>query len=227
MSLVEIIIEVLLCAVLLFGLISGYRKGFLKSILKPVRFFASLATAFWLADPISRSFFEPMINTPVTNQIKDYLVENCPQITADNAAEELPTLLKFAASILNVDVGSLSSEDTISEIVDHLASPIVHIVSVVLTFILVYFIAKLVFSLLISLLSSSMNSGVLSLPNKIFGCVFSFIFAVAIAWLFSVLFDFIVHSALFAETAWGKEFEGGAIYKFFNKTNPVDILLGF
>ena len=227
MSFADILIEILLCAILVFGLVYGYRKGFIKSILKPVRFFAALATAFWIADPISRKLIEPAINTPVTNRIKAYLIENCPAITPDSASEELPTLLKFAASILNVDIESLSPENTISSIVDSLASPIVHLVSVVVTFILVYFISKFVYSILISLLASSMKSGVLGLPNKLLGAVISFFFAVAVAWTFSVAFDFVIHSAVFAESEWAIAFDGGAIYKFFNKTNPIDILLGF
>ena len=227
MLFIEIIIEVLLIVILLYGIFSGYRKGFVKSISKPVGFFASLAAAFWLADPISRSFVEPLINVPITNQIKGYLFENCPQITPDTAPDELPTLLKFAASILNVDISSLPPENTVTEIVDSLASPVVHLISVVITFFVIYFLAKLLISILISIISATLNSGVLSFPNKLLGCIFSFIFAAAVAWVFSVFFEFIVHSELFAQTAWAIEFEGGAIYKFFNKTNPIDILLGF
>lgn len=227
MSFIEIILEVVFCLILLVGVIYGYRRGFLKSISKPVRFFASIATAFWLADPISRSVVEPMINTPITNQIKSYLLENCPGITPETASDELPTLLKFAASILNVDIAELSPQNTISAIVDSLASPIVHLVSLVFTFIAVYFLAKLVFWILISIISVSFKSGVLSLPNKLLGAFFSLILAASIAWIFSIAFDFVIHSSLFAEAKWAIEFEGGAIYKFFNKTNPIDILLGF
>ena len=67
----------------------------------------------------------------------------------------------------------------------------------------------------------------MSLPNKLLGAFFSLILAASIAWIFSIAFDFVIHSSLFAEAKWAIEFEGGAIYKFFNKTNPIDILLGF
>lgn len=224
---IEIVLDALLILMLLIGIFMGYRRGFVKSIAKPVRFFASLATAFWLANPISNKFIEPIIKAPVTNQIKGYLLENCPNITPESASDELPTLLKFAASLLEVDISTLSSENTISAIVDSLASPIVHLVSVIFTFIIIYFLSKLVYSIFISLLSGFFGSGVLSLPNKLLGCVFSLFFAAVSAWLFTVAFDFIIHSSLFAESAWVKNFEGGVIYKFFGKNNPVDILLGF
>ena len=223
----KIALDVLLTLILLVGIYLGYRRGFVKSVAGPVRFFASLATAYWLADPISQNLLEPIIRTPVTNQIKGYLIENCPAITPESAADELPTLLKFAASLLGVDTTSLSSENTITAIVDSLASPIVHLVSVIITFVLVYFLAKLVYSILISLIASFFSSGVLGLPNKILGCVFSFFFAVIFAWILTLGFDFVIHSSLFAESAWAQEFEGGIIYRFFNMTNPVDILLSF
>ena len=227
MLIFEIILDVLLAAVLVIGIFTGYKKGFIKAISKPVAFVTSIATAFWLCDPISRYLFEPMISTPITNQIKSYLIDNCPQITPESASDELPTLLKFAASILNVDISTLSPENTISEIVDSLASPIVHLISVVLTFIIVFFIAKLFFTLLLKIISAIFNSGTLGLPNKILGSIFCFIFSAALAWLFCVGFDFIIHSSLFEGTALATEFSGGPIYSFFNRTNPVDILLGF
>ena len=227
MSLIEIIIEILLFVILLFGVVYGYKRGFIKAISKPVRFFASVATACWLADPISRNLVEPMIRVPVTNQIKQYLIDNCSHITPDSAEEELPTLLKFAASLLDVDVASFSPENTISERVDSLASPVIHLLSVILTAIVIYFISKLVYTILLAIVSASMKSGVLSLPNKLLGCIVTTLFAITVAWGFSVIFDFVIHSSLVVENAWVSRFEGGVIYRFFNKTNPIDILLSF
>jgi len=223
----EIILDVILSVALLVGIIVGYKKGFLKSISKPVRFFTSIAASFWLADPVAEAFFVPIINTPVSNQIKDYLMEHCPQITPDTATDELPTLLKFAASLLDVDISTLSPENTIAEIVDLLASPLVHLISVIISFIIVYFVAKIAFTLLFWLLELFFKSSPLSMPNKILGSLFGLIFALSVAWIFCVVFDFVINSAFFEESEFFLEFEGGPFYRFFNKTNPVDILLGF
>ena len=223
----NIVLDIILLVILVGGLVLGYKRGFIKSITKPVRFFAAIATAFWLANPIAKNFLEPMIKTPVTNQIRDYLLKNCPTITPETASEELPTLMKFAASIMNVDIETLSPVDTVSAIVESLADPVIHLVSIIVTFILVYFVAKLVYSLVFSMLSSVFNDGVLGFPNKILGCVFTLILAVVISWVFVVLFDFVIHSSAFSDAVWAKDFEGGIIYRFFAKNSPIDLLLSF
>lgn len=219
--------DIILALVIFFGAAMGYKKGFVKSVSGPVRFFLSLITAFRLADPVSRSFLEPIVKAPLTNQIKGYLIENCPGITPESASEELPTILKFAASLLDVDVSSLSGENTIAAIVDNLASPIVHLLSVIITFVLLYFLAKLVYSLLLSVVSAFFDSAVLSLPNKLLGCVFGLFMAMISAWLLTVAFEFIINSSMLSDVAWAQSFEGGVVYNFFNKHNPIDILLGF
>lgn len=223
----QVIFDIILALILLVGLIVGYKRGFIKAISAPVRFFASLITAFWLVEPISEKVFEPIIKTPVTNQINSYLLENCASITPESAAEELPTLLKFAASVLDVDVASLSPENTIAAIVDSLASPVVHVISMIISFIVIYFVAKLVYKILFAMLSPVFNAGPLSIPNKLLGCVFSLFIAAVIAWLLTLVFDFALNSSILEGNSLVEDFEGGFIYGFFNKHNPIDILLGF
>ena len=223
----NIVLDIILLVILIGGLVLGYKRGFIKSITKPVRFFAAIFTAFKLASPIAKSFLEPLIKTPATNQIRDYLVKNCPTITPETASDELPTLLKFAASVMNVDIENLSPGDTVSAIVESLADPVIHLLSVIVTFILVYFIAKLVYSLVLSMLSSMFKDGVLGFPNKILGSVFTLFLAVVISWVFVVLFDFAISSSILADAVWVKDFEGGVIYRFFAKNSPIDLLLSF
>ena len=223
----NIVLDIILLVILIGGLVLGYKRGFIKSITKPVRFFAAIATAFWL-NPIASKILEPRIKTPVTNQIRDYLLNNCPTITPETASEELPTLLKFAASVMNIDVEEkLSSVDTVSAIVETLADPVIHLISVIVTFILIYFVAKLVYSLVLSALSSMFNDGVLGFPNKILGCVFTLFLAVVVSWVFVILFDFAINSSILADAVWVKDFEGGVIYRFFAKNSPIDLLLSF
>ncbi len=223
----QVIFDIILALILVVGLIVGYKRGFIKAISAPVRFFASLLTAFWLAKPVSAKVLEPIIKTPVTNQINSYLLENCASITPESASEELPTLLKFAASALDIDVTTLSSENTVAAIVDALASPVVHIISMIVSFVVIYFVAKLVYRIVLAMLSPIFNAGPLSIPNKLLGCVFSLFIAAMFAWLMTLVFDFAIHSSLFEGSALVEDFEGGFIYGFFNKHNPIDILLGF
>ena len=189
--------------------------------------FATFLTAYWLANPISTYIIEPMVRTPITSQIKGYLLENCPNINPLNASEELPTLLKLAASVMDIDVASLSSENIISEIVDSLAAPAVHFISVIITFIVLLFVCKILYSILLSIIASLFDKGAIGVPNKVLGLLFGLMEAFIICWLFSVIFDFFIHLSIFENVQWMSEFRGGILYRFFNKMNPVDLLLSF
>ncbi len=224
---IEIFIDIILLLVIFCGAVVGYKKGFVKAVFRPVRFCLSVITAVTLAEPVSLTFLVPALKTPITNQITGYLVENCPNITPQSASEELPTLLKFAASLLNVDVFSLSGENTISAIVDSLAGPIVSFLALIITFIGLYFIAKLAYSLLLKIVSAFFDVAVLSIPNKLLGMIAGAFIAIVTAWLLTVAFEFLINTAMFSNTAWAQEFEGGKIYGFFNENNPIDLLLGF
>ena len=223
----SILFDILLMLIVLLGILIGVKRGFVKTVAKPVRFFASLITAFFLANPISVRFIEPLLKAPLSNQIKTYLYNHCPNITPETASEELPSILKFAATSLGVDVSSLSSENTISAIVDALASPVVHFVSVIITFILLYFVAKLIYTLLTSLLIALFDTGFLTVPNKVLGAIFNALAAIVIAWFIAIAFDFIIHLPALSNVTWLSEFEGGFVYNLLNRLNPIDIVLGF
>jgi len=227
----KIILEIILIAFLLFELVWGYKRGFVKSLAKPVRFFASIATAFWLAKPFSNKFIQPivekLVKNPLTNQIEDYLNTNCPTLGPENAHDELPTLLKLAASYENIDIAEVSTADFIPAIVDKLISPVIVFISVVITFILTYFLAKLLYTFIIAFLSSTLNKGVIGLPNRILGSAFCFLFAIVISWAFVMIFGLVINSSAFAEASWAQGFEGGPLYRFFSKNSPLDILLSF
>lgn len=226
-----VVLEFVLLFILIFGLVSGYKRGFIKSVARPVRFFASLATAFWLAKPVSRDYIEPfvssLIKNPLTNQIKDHLVNNCPDITPTTASEQLPSLLRLAASYGKVDMETMSTTDTITEIVESLVSPVIGLVSVVITFILMYFVAKIAYAFLLSLVSSAFSKGIVGLPNRVLGSVFGLLLATVISWALVAIFGFVVDSSLFESAEWAQGFEGRAIYRFFAENSPIDILLSF
>ena len=223
----DIIIDVFIVLVVLLGIFLGIKLGFVKMIAKPVRFCASVAIAAWVSDPIARTVLVPLLGAPVSGQIKSYLIENCPNITPETALDELPMLLRFAATALNIDVSALSPESIIESLVDKLALPVIYIISLVLTFIVIYFLAKLIISLLLSLLNSMFEDGFLSVPNKILGCVFNTVASFALVWLFTIGFEFIIHLPMLEGYAWVQDFDGGFIYSFFKSLNPVDLLLSF
>ncbi len=229
--LVSIIVDVILLAIVVAGLVIGIKKGFIKIIAKPVKFVLALYLAFTLASPFSTAFVEPMIEAPVTNQMRDFISEKCGDISHDNIDDELPTVLKITASVFDIDLDSFpedaTSEDIIGEIVTKLISPAIHLISTVLTFVLLYFVLNILLSLLILLINSILNKGAVGVANKILGGTISFAFSLIVAWALASVFTYVISFPAFASVAWLESFEGGFIYKFFNKLNPIDIILGF
>ena len=222
-----ILIDIILTVIIIFFVILGLKRGLIRSCAKPIRILATFLTAYWLANPISTYIIEPMVRTPITSQIKGYLIENCPNLTPLSAKDELPTLLKLAASAMDIDVSALSAENIISEIVDTLANPAVHFICVIITFILLFFVCKIGYSILLAFVASFFDGGIIGKSNKILGLVFGLLEAFLVCWLFSVIFDFFIHISIFENVKWMSEFRGGWLYRFFNMMNPVDLLLSF
>ncbi len=228
--LANVAVDVILAAIILIGAIIGLKSGFVKIISKPIRFFGSLVIAFGFSDEFSAAFVEPRIYSPVSAKMTEYLYSHCGHLTAENAADELPTLLKIAAGIFNIDLNNFTGEsldELIGSVVTKLATPVVHVISVILSFVVLFFIAKIVFKILFAIVNSIFNTGVLSVPNRVLGCVFYTLFAFIIAWLFATLLDFAIHTQFLADAEWIKEFEGGFIYKLFRRLTPIDLLLSF
>ena len=226
----NVVVDIVLAAIILIGAIIGLKCGFVKIISKPVRFFGSLAIALGFSDEFAAAFVEPRIYNPVSAKITEYLFSHCGHLTAENAADELPTLLKIAAGIFNIDLNNFTGESLealIESVVEKLATPVVHVISVIISFVVLFFAAKIVLMILIAIVNSIFSTGVLSVPNRLLGCVFYTLFAFIVSWLFATLFDFAIHAQFFADVEWVNGFEGGFIYKLFRRLTPIDLLLSF
>ncbi len=213
-----IIIDVVLLALVLIGFIVGIVRGFMKSVAGPLKFFGSIAIAFWLDNPISSQWIEPLIGGTLANHIEGYLLKNC----ADPGAE-LPTLIKLAASLVGVDLEG----KTIREIVIDITAPAVSLVSVILTFIIVYFVARLLLALVFLILNKVFDSSALVVPNKIAGCILNTLMGAIAAWGFAFIFNFIIHLPAFEGQEWVASFTAGPIFEFFVRLSPIELLLSF
>jgi uncharacterized membrane protein required for colicin V production len=213
-----IVIDVVLAAFVVIGLIIGLKRGFIRSVESPLRFVGALASAYLLANPVSVGIIEPIVGASLTNQLSEYLKSNC-----SNPDAELPTIIKLAAQIVNVDLEG----KTIEQIIVDIASPTVHVVTVIIVFFILFFISKLLFKLLFKLLDMIFNSTLLVIPNKIVGCVMNALLGAVFAWIAVFVFNFIIHLDSMSEVVWAAEFEGGPIYNFFLNLSPLDLLLGF
>ena len=110
---VNIAVDVILTAIIIVGAVIGAKCGFVKIISKPVAFFGSLAIAFGFSDDFAAALIEPRIYNPVSAKMAEYLYSHCGHLTAENAADELPTLLKIAAAIFNIDLNDFTGESNL------------------------------------------------------------------------------------------------------------------
>jgi uncharacterized membrane protein required for colicin V production len=226
----NIIVDLVIVAIVLSGAFIGIKRGFILTLAKPIKLIASIVIALSLCNTVATSIVQPMIEAPITNQISSYLTEECEEITAENAKDELPTLLKLAAGIVGVDVESVMGDGTseyISEIVDKLAVPAIHLIAVVISYFALYFLSKILISLAVSLINGIFSGGIFGIANKILGFLVSTFFAFVAAWLLTSLFGYIINIPAFKEVGWINSFEGGYVYKFFKEISPIDLLLSF
>ena len=226
----NVIVDLILCAVIIAGAIFGIVKGFIRIAAKPVKFIAAIVIAFSLCNPVAEKIVAPMIESSVTNYISDYLDEKVDALTPENVEEELPTLLKLAANLFDIDIKQTVEEGTttiVETVVDKLASPVVNIISVLIAFIALYLLSKIVLSLVILLIDSMFKNGLFGALNKTLGFIFSTIISIAAAWALAVLMAFVFNLPMFDSNEMVQEFTGGIFYNFFNNYNPVELLLSF
>lgn len=226
----DFIVDAALVLVVLIGTVIGYKRGFVAFIAKPLKFVLSIGLSFGYATRFAASVVTPMIEAPATNYIKEFLYTNCQNITAENVKEELPTMLKIAAATFNVDVSQVANDATgtvVDALADKLTSPVIGVISTVISFVVLLIILNVVLSVAIGFIKALFKNGVLGFFNKGLGLVFGFAFSFVVAWALAVGFDFAIHLPVLADNAWIQSFEGGAIYRFLNEYNPIELLLSF
>lgn len=225
----QIVIEILLWSIIILGTIMCTKAGFVEIIAKPVKFIAALVLAFTLCSAVAESIISPMIQEPITNYISEFMYENCSTITAENATEELPTLLKIAAAIFNIDITEVaaSGTDIVENIIESLTVPVISVISVVLAFIAVYVVSKLALTLVIWLINALCSGGLIGAVNRLLGLVFGVVLSVAVAWALAVILELVFHLPAFESSEAIANFEGGFLYTFFNTYNPIELLLSF
>ncbi len=224
----KIVIDIILCAIIAAGILFGVKFGFVKIAAKPVKFILALIIAFSFCSAVGESVVAPIIDTPVSGYVSDYLYDNCGDITAENAEEELPTLLKLAAGAAGIDVSEAAGEgDVIANLVDALIDPVIGIISVIFAFFALYILARIALSIVFGVVNTLLDNGVLGAVNKLLGVIFATVIAIMMAWAAAVMLELLFHSAAFESNPQFSDFEGGFFYKLFNKYNPIELLLSF
>ena len=227
----SILFDLILTGILAAGVIFGIKNGFIKTVASPVKFIAAIAIALSLANGFGAIFIEPIVGPAITNKVSGILIEKYADITAETASAELPTIIKFAASLCGVDISTVASgadgANVIESIVDTVTHPVVEVVATIAGFIIVYFVAKILLGILLHFINEMFDSGLAGTANKVLGAVFSFLLAFCVAWAFTALSEFFLNIPLIARAKWVSNFEGGLLYRFFRLFTPLDLLLSF
>lgn len=221
-----ILIDILLIAMPIIGVIVGIKRGFIRSVAGPLRGVIAFVIAAALAVTVGNALIKPMVLDSVTNMISEFLYENCGNITAENAAESMPTLIKMAAAMVGVDIDAIAAEnggDMIGAIVRAVADPAVTVICAIVAFVVIYLLAKLLLRFVLAILDFILNRGITGLANKILGAVFCFLVSVVVMWLFTVVFEFAINLPAFDGVQWNP----GFVYDFLRRVNPVILLLSF
>lgn len=227
----NLIFDAVLVGILVVGAIIGIKNGFVDTIAKPFKFVAAIVLAFSLAASIGSQVIEPIIGPAISNKLSDILIAKYSEITAETANESLPTLIKFAASMCDVDITSIASGaagiSAIEAIVNAVTSPVVSIMSTILGFALVYFVSKIFLNFVMIFVNALISRGVIDVVNKALGCVFTIFLAFVVVWALTSVSEFVLNLPALESVTWIEGFTGGPLYKFFKSFTPLDLLLSF
>ncbi len=226
----KIFFEVVLIGLLVGGSYYGIKMGFFNIAAKPIKFVLGLLFAFSLCNVVGTYIIAPMIQAPITNYIKEFMYDNCANLSPDNVVEEMPTLLKMAGAAFNVQIADMSGSTTdavLDNIILNLTSPAVILISIGIAFILLFLLSKLLFSGGILLINSVFDIGILGKINRTMGFILAGLLAFLAAWALVGIVDFFFHLSIFDGVEVIRSFRGGWIYRLFNSLSPIELLLSF
>ena len=226
----NLIFDVIIILVLAIAGFIGVKVGFFNILAKPFKYVGAIVITLGFAKPFGNGVIYPMIYKSVSNKVSTFLLAKFSAIT-EATVEELPTLIKFAASLWGLDINTISGEagtqSLIQNIIDKVMDPVVGVISIVIGGIVLYILSKLLLGLALWLVNSVLDNGAIGVVNKTLGCIFTLIIAFVIVWAVVGCSDFIINIPVIHNTKWGSEFTGGIIYRFFKNLSIVDLLLSF
>lgn len=222
--------EILILGILVFGGYAGIKYGFIRIAEKPIKVTLSLVFAFSLCSVVGKGLIAPLIQSPVTNYVKDFMYENCSSLTPDNVPSEIPTLLKMAGAAFNQSVSydsSATTDEILGTVVTNLTSPFINLISIVFAFIVLFFVGKLLIKFGIHMVQLYCDGGILAKVNKGMGFVLAGFISIVAAWAFVGVTEFFFHLPIFNNSQAIQNFNGGLLYRLFNSISPIELLLSF
>ncbi len=227
---IQILVDIVLVIVFLGGVIVGYNKGFLGIVERPAKIVVTVMLALALAPSVSDMIVAPYIEEPIVDFVDGCLDKNADDITEDNATEELPGILKFVAKVFKVDVNEVVENATgsIAEaITEKLAKPIINAISFAISFAVLLVISHIILTALLALINLIFKAKILGMVNKILGTVFGVVFSFVLAWGLAIILEFALSSSALSTLDWVIKFgDGGFVYEFLNKCDPIQWIFG-
>ena len=224
----DIIVEIVLWLILLIGCLWGIKTGFVRTVAKPAKFIMALFLAISLSSVFGSVFIKPMIQEPIITKLTEFFTEKIGEGVA--AAQELPTLVKFAASLAGVDLEAISSAEAqanmVTAIITAVTDPVLDLISSVIAFFVLYILLKLAMNLVFAIIDAVVDNGVLGVVNRALGCLVMTFMAFTVAWGLCAISDLILNIPVVNEQEWVQDFSGGMLYTFLKGLSPIDLLLG-
>ncbi len=227
---VQILVDIVLAVVFLGGVVVGYNKGFLGIVERPAKIIVTVMLALALAPSVSDLIVAPYIEEPIVEFVDGCLEKNADEITGENASEELPGVLKLVAKVFKVDVDEVVENATgsIAEaITENLAKPIINAISFAISLVVLLIVSHIILVALLALINLIFKAKILGMVNKILGTVFGVVFSFVLAWGLAVMLEFAFSSSALSTLDWVVKFgDGGFVYEFLNKCDPIQWIFG-
>lgn len=226
----DFIFEIILLVIIIGGSYLGIKYGFVKIVAKPMKTLFCFAFAFSVSSGVGRAVVAPMIQVPVTNYVKDFMYQNYSNLSVDNAMAEIPTVLKIAGAVFNVDKDmtvAVSTDSLLESVIFNLTSPVVEILAIIIAFVLMFLFARVLFGAGMVVINSAFDGRILGGINKICGMVLAALIALVTAWAFVGLSDFLLQTPALHQSDFARNFSGGPIYRFFSGLNLLKLILSF
>ena len=227
--LLNTLLDLLLVLILVIASYLGYTRGFFNMLTKPLRLLFCLWFAFSLCTFVGERMILPLIEGRISNIISDFLYEKFAVLRTDQAIEEIPTIIKIAAAVfdLQIDYSQDFFEQAAERLILSVISPTVKLISIAVAFLILLFVSRLMIDLLINVLDSILTLGLIGSVNRILGVLLSSAFGFFAVWGLVTVTDMLLNSQMLVHLQIVNDFSGGPIYKFFQSFSPVRLLLSF
>lgn len=224
----NIVVDIFLGILLLIGVFWGLKKGFVKAIAKPAKFILALLIAISLSSLVGERMVKPMVQKPIVNKLSDSLTAKIEKGIEDT--DDLPTLVKIAAELADVDINSLSEGHAMEEMVDAIlvavTDPILNLISSIIAFVLLFILLKIILGLVFAFINSIIDNSPVGSVNRALGSVLMAVFMFMVAWLLCMTSDIILNIPAVSRTEAAQQFTGGWLYNLFRRLSPIDMMLG-